>query len=316
MNEEKKLQCTSGDNTPKTNYVQWGEDNGNLYPTSRTYKTLPRGLYKPVWDGSMQKPVLQSIQINYKEKIIPIPDETFKDIINDINTFWNKGEQYRMNGYPYKRGILLYGPPGCGKSTIIFSLSNFLINEHNGAVICISTLDELDWAIRIIERMRVYDCTKILIIIEDIDSFTEYSKTSLSILLNFLDGGNKTENCVIMATTNNPDKLSENIACRPSRFARKFLIDLPNEEVREYYIKSFIPDQILKKFKLKISGIVNQTRGFTIDHLKELSIALNIQDKEYNSIMDEIRQSLDDPYIKSVTIKNSKESNAKKVGFK
>ena len=308
--------CTSGDNTPKSNYVQWGYNNGELYPTSKTYKTLPAGYYKPVWSDGARGPVLKLLQITYKEKIIPIPDTIFKEIIDDINVFWNKGEQYKLNGYPYKRGILLYGPVGCGKSTIISTLSKHLIKEHKGSVIYVSDLENLGYMIQITERMREYDSTKILIIIEDIDSFTEQSKSNLSTLLNFLDGGNKTENCVIMATTNNPDKLSENIACRPSRFARKFLIDLPNEEVREYYIKSFIPDQILKKFKLKISGIVDQTRGFTIDHLKELSIALNIQDKDYNSIMDEIRQSLDDPYIKSVTIKNSKESNAKKVGFK
>jgi len=302
---------------PKTNYVQWGNDNGELYSTSKTYKTLPAGYYKPIWNDNVRGPVLKSFQITYKEKIILIPNEIFEEIINDISTFWNKKEQYKLNGYPYKRGILLYGPAGCGKSTIISSLSKHLIKEHKGSVIHISELDDLRYGIQVIEKMRSYDYdTKILIIMEDIDSFTEYSKSNLSILLNFLDGGNKTENCVVIATTNNPEKLSESIACRPSRFARKFLIDLPNKEVREHYIKSFIPNQILKKFKLKISDVVNQTKGFTIDHLKELSIALNIQDKEYNNIMDEIRQSLDDPYIKSVSIRNSKEStNQKNIGF-
>ncbi|CAH2049022.1 unnamed protein product [Thlaspi arvense] len=49
-----------------------------------------------------------------------------QDIIEDLVRFSNAREYYRRIGKPWKRGYLLFGPPGTGKSTMIAVMANFL----------------------------------------------------------------------------------------------------------------------------------------------------------------------------------------------
>jgi chaperone BCS1 len=44
-------------------------------------------------------------------------------IVDDVKEFSNNSKWYMDRGVPYRRGYLLYGPPGCGKSSFIFALA-------------------------------------------------------------------------------------------------------------------------------------------------------------------------------------------------
>jgi len=46
-----------------------------------------------------------------------------KHLLDDVNNFVSSSEWYALRGIPYRRGYLLYGPPGCGKSSFITALA-------------------------------------------------------------------------------------------------------------------------------------------------------------------------------------------------
>ena len=46
-----------------------------------------------------------------------------RSLLDDVINFVNSSEWYALRGIPYRRGYLLYGPPGCGKSSFITALA-------------------------------------------------------------------------------------------------------------------------------------------------------------------------------------------------
>lgn len=48
-------------------------------------------------------------------------------ILDDVREFINSPKWYMDRGIPYRRGYLLYGPPGCGKSSYIMALAGMII---------------------------------------------------------------------------------------------------------------------------------------------------------------------------------------------
>ena len=56
-----------------------------------------------------------------------ILDQGISDkILNDVKDFIHNPQWYFDRGIPYRRGYLLYGPPGCGKSSYITALAGII----------------------------------------------------------------------------------------------------------------------------------------------------------------------------------------------
>ena len=49
-----------------------------------------------------------------------------KEIMEDLDAFRENRDFYRRTGKPWKRGYLLHGPPGTGKSTMVAAMANYL----------------------------------------------------------------------------------------------------------------------------------------------------------------------------------------------
>lgn len=134
------------------------------------------------------------------------------NFVDDINNFIQNKEKYKKNGIPYKRGYILYGEPGCGKTSLIKSIAI----EYNLAVysIDINDFDSNDEFISVIDKIS---STKYLLIFEDIDRcrlFNEnkgddYKGITEDCLLNVLDGVNEGYGRITIMTTNNLDILKK-----------------------------------------------------------------------------------------------------------
>uniref|UniRef100_A0A6B2LMM5 ATPase AAA-type core domain-containing protein n=1 Tax=Arcella intermedia TaxID=1963864 RepID=A0A6B2LMM5_9EUKA len=52
-----------------------------------------------------------------------LPGELSEELYKDVVDFLNNSDWYSTRGIPYRRGYLLYGPPGCGKSSFVQALA-------------------------------------------------------------------------------------------------------------------------------------------------------------------------------------------------
>ena len=105
-------------------------------------------------------------------------------------------------------------------------------------------------------------------------------------LLNILDGVKQIEGVVYIATTNYPEKLQERITNRPSRFDRRYKVELPNEEIRRAYINHKLSDDDLKNVDVDLW--VSKTDGMSLSHLKEVVVSVIVMGRTFEETMDNL----------------------------
>jgi SpoVK/Ycf46/Vps4 family AAA+-type ATPase len=190
----------------------------------------------------------------------------------------------------------MYGEPGCGKSGIIQLISKQLI-ENDGIILNIKDGEDVEYFIDFIATFRKIEKTRpLIVLLEDIDSIAGENNHSTSKLLNILDGVKQIEDVVYIATTNYPEKLQERITNRPSRFDRRYKVELPNEEIRRAYILHKLTDDDLKN--IDIDMWVDRTEGMSLSHLKEVIISTIVMGRDYEDVMENLEGLKKAPLIK------------------
>ena len=254
-------------------------------PAYVTTPQVPAGIYEIVWDSSLQNYKLRK-QPFKTDELYHLPSPEIIDILKDIDYFWNRVDVYEKYNFIHKRGILMYGEPGCGKSGIIQLLSK-LIMKKNGIVINVKDEDDVESFTRFIPTFRKIEPNRpLVVILEDIDSIAGESRSQTSRLLNILDGVKQIENVVYIATTNYPEKLEERISNRPSRFDRRYRVELPNKEIREAYIRHKLKSNDLKK--IDIDEWLLRTEGMSLSHLKEVIVSTIVMGRSFEETMENL----------------------------
>ena len=285
-------------------YTQWAIHNGGKFtPTLETTTTLEPGYYELGVDNQIGT-FMEKKEVNTDE-LYELPSAELIDIIEDIEKFWQRKDKYTQYNFVHKRGILLYGEPGCGKSATIQLITKYLIEKMGGIVINITDGDEVDYYSTMIGKLRMVEPNRPLIVIfEDIDAIASEGSYTTSTILNLLDGIKQIDNVVYIATTNHPDKLEDRITNRPSRFDRRYEVELPNEEVREAYIRKKLTEDDLEDVDVEMW--VKETEGFSLAHMRELVISVITME---NSFEDTIAR------LKGMKVKPKLKGNQPKIGF-
>lgn len=255
---------------PATQYSVWSKLANNVFaPGYNTCSSVPSGLYEIAWNNSMSSHVLQKREFQTDE-LITLPGAEHEEILADITKFWQRRDKYAEFKFTHKRGILLYGQPGCGKSGIIHVCIKDLINNYNGIVINVTNEDSMYMYIEFIETIRKIEPERpIIVLLEDIDALIQDHSSNVSKLLNILDGIKQIDNVVYIATTNYPERLEERISNRPSRFDRRFEISLPDANIRRAFIQAKA-----KGYDIDIETWVKATDTMSLAHVKELVISV------------------------------------------
>ena len=150
-------------------------------------------------------------------------------------------EMFSMLGIEPHSGILLYGPPGCGKTLLARVLAGesearmFLIN---GPEIITKYYGDTEARLRDIFK-EAKDASPSIIFIDEIDAIAprredvrgDVEKRVVAQLLALMDGLNDRGNVMVLGATNRPDSVDPALR-RPGRFDREVEISVPNEDGR------------------------------------------------------------------------------------
>lgn len=303
---EKEIPVTSSPDDVEnfeSEICQWRVSANKFFAIGKTTTHLPPGYYNYEWSNSQQTLVFSRKKV-ITDDMLRLPDPTFNNILIDFQKFWDNRHLYEKYKYTYKRAYLMYGPAGCGKTSLISQLANELVKK-NGIILNITDYRNIDYYGEAIRDVRTIESEKpLIVIIEDIDGYTSDSGY-VSKLLNILDGTYQTDNVIIVATTNYPEKLEERFSSRPSRFDVRVPVYLPNPDVRRYYIQSKLKSDDLEK--INVDEWIKHTEGFTLDHLKELVLLTFVLENNFDESLSKIKDMLNNARIKPVAIKQQKE---------
>lgn len=260
--------------------VQWTSGDGKTYfPAGETTKNLTPGVYEI---GHCERGIFfQRIPVK-TEGLIRFPQTNMENVVEEIQTFWSKEDKFREYELTYKRGIILWGPPGSGKSCCVQLIIKDVI-ERGGVVLKFTQPPLFMQGMR--DLREIQRETPIVVLMEDIDSILDhYSESSV---LNILDGVDEVDKAVFLATTNYPERLGARIINRPSRFDKRFKIGHPNSESRRLYFEHIIGGkEKAEQLNVDIDQWVQDTKGFSIAHLKELFVAVCILGDKYEDAIE------------------------------
>lgn len=276
-----KLQMITGDQEDMSEKLcQWTSSDGtNFYPAAKTYLELPPAAYE-IKTEHVRGLFFEKVPLK-TEGLIRFPDSNSDTVIKEIEVFWEKEGLYKIYDIAHKRGILLYGPPGSGKSSTIQIIVADVIHKRGG---CVLKFDDPDLFIDGMRKFReIQPNAPIVVLMEDLDSIIEMWDESE--VLNVLDGVDDIKKVVFLATSNYPERLEDRFSNRPSRFDRRFHMPHPNEESRRIYFKHLIEgrEAVLEDYEIDIDLDlwVKDTADMSIAHLKELFVSVAILGNSY-----------------------------------
>ena len=215
---------------------QWMITGPNKYQVcGRTAETLPAGAYTVHLDNcGNPNYVGRDIQT---DELIHFTDSLPGRVQNEIRHFWTRGEQFAKFGYLHRRGYLLYGKQGCGKSSLVNQIVSDVVADGHLAFYC----QHPYYFVHCLQKFREVEPDRpIVCVFEDIDAIIEHHGDSE--LLQWLDGNHQVDKAVNLATTNYPEKLDRRIISRPRRFDRIMRIDAPDARMREAYLARKVPE--------------------------------------------------------------------------
>lgn len=176
----------------------------------------------------------------HREEII-LPEETMAVIERNTRGFFSHAEALRRSGRSLKRGLLLHGKPGTGKTYTARWLASSL---EDTTVILLS--GEQLWLIKQCCQMARM-LAPALVIMEDVDLIaTERDESrhpayqiTLHQLLNEMDGLDSEAEVIFILTTNRPEAIEPALAARPGRIDQAIEFPLPDAGCRHRLIELY-----------------------------------------------------------------------------
>lgn len=170
----------------------------------------------------------------------------------DVREFISNTDWYAERGVPYRRGYLLYGPPGCGKSSFVSALAGEL-----GYSICMLSLSERTLTDDRLHHLLNVAPVQSILLLEDVDAafpsreeeedvmakkvYDGLVRVTFSGLLNALDGVASSEGRLLFMTTNYVHRLDPALI-RPGRVDLKEYVGYCSDYQLTEMFKKFYPD--------------------------------------------------------------------------
>lgn len=208
--------------------------------------------------------------------------EEVKEELREIVDFLRDREKYRALGAKIPKGVLLVGPPGCGKTL----LARAVAGEAGVAFFYISGSDFVEMFVGVgASRVRdLFNQAKqhlpAIIFIDELDAVGrvrgagiggghDEREQTLNALLVEMDGFDPNANVIVMAATNRPDILDPALL-RPGRFDRRIVVNNPDVREREAILRIHTRNKPLAD-DVDLSVLARRTPGFSGADLESMA---------------------------------------------
>lgn len=277
--------------SPDGTFVQleYVEDRDELPP----YKVKPG-----IWAIAKDMMGLTLVKTSFTKEDILEEFIYTKDITDKIDSFFSKLHVYKDFGIDVPtRKMMLYGPPGSGKTTAINKVAEKYASHGDTAVVVWHT-DKFE-AHTIKDFLKSFhyepEVKKVILIVEDLGGVEvdEVRMRSESSLLSLLDNKESTFKIptLVLSTTNFIQIFMGNLTNRPGRFDDKIKVSFPKAEYRKALLKFFSKDKATTEQMNLIES--SKCDKFTPAHIRETIIRSAIYDKTMEAVIEELQQEIE-----------------------
>jgi ATPase family protein associated with various cellular activities (AAA) len=199
---------------------------------------------------------------------IVLPSDVLANIERQVLGVGRHSGRLLASGQHLRRGVLLHGAPGTGKTHTV----GYLLGQLPKATVIVISGQALG---RIREACSVARSLQpAVVVVEDVDLIAEQREAQpgehplLFQLLNEMDGLNSAADVVFLLTTNRPDLLEPALAERPGRVDLAAELPRPDADARRQLIRLYQGNLVLDLARPE--GVIERTEGVTAAFLKEL----------------------------------------------
>jgi len=219
---------------------------------------------------------------------VVLPEKQAQGLLRDCQTFMDKEAWYASHGIPYRRGYLLYGTPGTGKTSLVTALAGSL-----GLSIYVINLSSRVLTDEMLCELMANAAAKCILLLEDVDAAFSHREGSTSLqgsvtfsgLLNAIDGVAAQEGRLLFLTTNHVDKLDPALV-RPGRIDVRIRFEFATKDQIETFVKCFyLEEHCSPESFISVTDLIEaipedrvtiaQLQGFLMQYRMEPHDALN-----------------------------------------
>lgn len=250
---------------------------GDIYfgcPTAEP--SLKPGFYS--CNMSQRGPFLERMRLR-TDNLLELPDPVCEMLLAEFVKFWQAAKEAKFSGLGLttKRGLILWGPPGSGKTSAVARMAQHMITALGGVVLMASDPDTTALCLHMLRKIE--PDRPLIVVYEDLDALVQ--RFGEARYLAMLDGELQISGVVNVATTNYPEHLDPRFVDRPGRFDRVTFVGMPQEDARRAYFAAKAPgvaENVRDRW-------VAATNGWSIAHLRELIVASQVLGEDEEKII-------------------------------